>query len=202
MHENNESTDIAEKLVDAIDEETESNQARDGLTKNERKIETKRMSERERKAEELRKQLRKRNLGLLNYRWPASMLIFSGIMAIMSNFLQVMTRLAGVPPEVGFNTFIDAFVLSGGVIYLFPIIAGSFMIVLSYFSYNNPKATWLALIPALMLFMAGGTVYYLITFAVTAQPELTGLIYATGVPISMFIAGGIALLAIYMREKE
>jgi hypothetical protein len=187
---------------DAIDEETESNQARDGLTKNERKIETKRMSERERKAEELRKQLRKRNLGLLNYRWPASMLIFSGIMAIMSNFLQVMTRLAGVPPEVGFNTFIDAFVLSGGVIYLFPIIAGSFMIVLSYFSYNNPKATWLALIPALMLFMAGGTVYYLITFAVTAQPELTGLIYATGVPISMFIAGGIALLAIYMREKE
>jgi hypothetical protein len=202
MHENNESTDIAEKLVDAIDEETESNQARDGLTKNERKIETKRMSERERKAEELRKQLRKRNLGLLNYRWPASMLIFSGIMAIMSNFLQVMTRLAGVPPEVGFNTFIDAFVLSGGAIYLFPIIAGSFMIVLSYFSYTNPKATWLALIPALMLFMAGGTVYYLITFAVTAQPELTGLIYATGVPISMFIAGGIALLAIYMREKE
>jgi ABC-type multidrug transport system fused ATPase/permease subunit len=202
MHENNEPTEIAEELIDAVDEEAGPDEVRDGLTKGERQIETKRMSERERKAEELRKQLRKRSLGLLNYRWPAMLLIFSGIMSIMSNFLQVMTRLAGVPPEVGFNTFIDAYILSGGVIYLFPIIAGSFMIVLSYFSYTNPRATWLALIPALMLFMAGGTVYYLITFAVTAQPELTGLIYATGVPISMFIAGGIALIAIYMREKE
>jgi ABC-type multidrug transport system fused ATPase/permease subunit len=202
MHENNEPAEIAEELIDAVDEEAGPDEVRDGLTKGERQIETKRMSERERKAEELRKQLRKRSLGLLNYRWPAMLLIFSGIMSIMSNFLQVMTRLAGVPPEVGFNTFIDAYILSGGVIYLFPIIAGSFMIGLSYFSYTNPRATWLALIPALMLFMAGGTVYYLITFAVTAQPELTGLIYATGVPISMFIAGGIALIAIYMREKE
>jgi hypothetical protein len=203
MNEENESTDIAEEIVDAIDEEAGPDESRDGLTKRERQIESKRMSERERKAEELRKQLRKRSLGLLNYRWPAMMLIFSGIMAIMSNFLQVMTRLPGVPPEVGFNTFIDAFFLSGGgVIFLFPIIAGSFMILLSYFSYTNPKATWLAIIPALMLFMAGGTVYYLITFGVTAQPELTGLIYATGVPLSMFIAGGIDLLAVYMREKE
>jgi hypothetical protein len=202
MHEDNESSDIAKELVDAIDEEAESDQATDGLTKRERHVEKRRMSERERKAEELRKQLRKRNLGLLNYRWPAAMLILAGIMAIMSNFLQVMTRLEGVPPEVGFNTFIDAYYLSGGVIYLFPVIAGSFMIVLSYFSYTTPKATWLALIPALMLFMAGATVYGLVTFAVTAQPELTGLIYATGVPVSMFIAGGIALLAIYMREKE
>jgi hypothetical protein len=202
MNENNESVDIAEELVDAIDEETGPDEARDGLTKPERQIESKRMSERERKAEELRKQLRKRSLGLLNYRWPAMMLIFGGIMGIMSNFLQVMTRLEGIPPEVGFDTFVDAFYRTGGTIYLFPVIAGSFMIVLSYFSYTNPKATWLAIIPALMLFMAGGTVYYLITFAVTAQPEYTGLIYATGVPISMFIAGVIALLAIYMREKE
>jgi len=202
MHEDNESIDIAEDLVDAIDEEAGPDEARDGLTQRERQIESKRMSERERKAEELRKQLRKRSLGLLNYRWPAVILVFSGIMAIMSNFLQVMTRLEGVPPEVGFNTFIDAYILSGGVIYLFPIVAGSFMIVLSYFSYTNPKATWLALIPAMMLFMAGGSVYFLVTFAVSFQPELTGLIYATGVPISMIIAGGIALLAIYMREKE
>jgi hypothetical protein len=202
MHEDNESSDIAEKLVDAVDEEAVTNRATDGLTKRERHIEKRRMSERERRAEELRKQLRKRNLGLLNYRWPAAMLVFTGIMAIMTNFLQVMTKLEGVPPEVGFNTFIDAFTRSGGAIYLFPVIAGSFMIILSYFSYTNPKATWLALIPAMMLFMAGGTVYYLVTFAVTAQPEYTGLIYATGVPLSMFIAGGIALLAIYMREKE
>ena len=202
MNEENESTDIAEELIDAVDEEAGPDDVRDGLTKRERQIESKRMSERERKAEELRKQLRKRSLGLLNYRWPAMMLVFSGIMAIMSNFLQVMTRLEGVPPDVGFNTFIDAFILSGGSIYLFPIIAGSFMIVLSFFSYRNPKATWLALIPAMMMFMAGGSVYFLVTFAVTFQPELTGLIYATGVPISMLLSGGIDLLAIYMREKE
>jgi hypothetical protein len=202
MNEDNDSTEIAEKLVNAIDEKAKPDEAKDGLTKRERHIESKRMSEREKKAEELRKQLRKRNLGLLNYRWPAMMLIFSGIMAIMSNFLQVMTRLEGVPPDVGFNTFLDALYLSGGAIYIFPIIAGAFMIVLSYFSYTNPRATWLALIPALMMFMAGGSVYFLITFAVSFQPELTGLIYATGVPISMFISGGIALLAIYMREKE
>ncbi len=202
MNEENESTDIAEELIDAVDEEAGPDDVRDGLTKRERQIESKRMSERERKAEELRKQLRKKSLGLLNYRWPAMMLIFSGIMAIMSNFLQVMTRLEGVPPDVGFNTFIDAFILSGGSIYLFPIIAGSFMIILSFFSYTNPRATWLALIPAMMMFMAGGSVYFLVTFAVTFQPELTGLIYATGVPISMLLSGGIDLLAIYMREKE
>ena len=202
MHEDKESTDLAEELVDAIDEDAEPDQAGDGLTVRERHIESKRMSERERKAEELRKQLRKRSLGLLNYRWPAMMLVFCGIMAIMSNFLQVMTRLEGVPPEVGFNTYIDAFLITGGVFFLFPVIAGSFMIMLSYFAYRTPKATWLALIPSMMLFMAGGTVYFLVTFAVSAQPELTGLIYATGVPLSMLIAGGIALLAIYMREKE
>jgi hypothetical protein len=203
MHEEDESSDKAEEIAHAVDEKVRSNQADDGLTERERQIEKRKMSEREKKAHELRKQLRKRNLGLLNYRWPAAMLILTGIMAITSNFLQVMTRKEGVPSEVGFNTFIEAFFLTGGgVIYIFPVIAGSFMIVLSYFSYSNPKATWLALIPALMLFMAGGTVYFLVTFAVTAQPELTNLIYATGVPVSMFIAGGIALLAIYMREKE
>lgn len=202
MNDDNESAEMAEELIDAIDEDASPDDVRDGLTKRERQIESKRMSERERKAEELRKQLRRRSLGLLNYRWPAMMLIFSGIMAIMSNFLQVMTRLEGVPPDVGFNTFIDAFVLSGGSIYLFPLIAGSFMIILSFFSYTNPKATWLALIPAMMMFMAGGSVYFLVTFAVTFQPELTGLIYATGVPISMILSGGIDLLAIYMREKE
>lgn len=202
MNDDNESAEMAEELIDAIDEDASPDDIRDGLTKRERQIESKRMSERERKAEELRKQLRRRSLGLLNYRWPAMMLIFSGIMAIMSNFLQVMTRLEGVPPDVGFNTFIDAFVLSGGSIYLFPLIAGSFMIILSFFSYTNPKATWLALIPAMMMFMAGGSVYFLVTFAVTFQPELTGLIYATGVPISMILSGGIDLLAIYMREKE
>ena len=202
MHEDKESPDLAEEIIDAVDEDADVDQAGDGLTSRERHIESKRMSEREKKAEELRKQLRKRSLGLLNYRWPAAMLVFGGIMAVMSNFLQVMTRLEGVPLEVGFDTYIDAFLKTWGAVYLFPVIAGSFMIVLSYFAYTTPKATWLAIVPSLMLFMAGGTVYYLVTFAVTAQPELTGLIYATGVPLSMFISGAIALLAIYMRERE
>ncbi|RDE12828.1 MAG: hypothetical protein C4K48_09480, partial [Candidatus Thorarchaeota archaeon] len=92
MREDEESPDLAEELVDAVDEDAEIDQASDGLTIRERHIESKRMSERERKAEELRKQLRKRSLGLLTYRWPAMMLVFCGIMAIISNFLQVMTR--------------------------------------------------------------------------------------------------------------
>ncbi|MBN2231127.1 MAG: hypothetical protein JW779_16200 [Candidatus Thorarchaeota archaeon] len=193
---------MAEDLIDAVDDEIETEEVSDGLTPGERKIEKKKVSEREKRAEELRKQLRKRNLGMLNYRWPAMLLFFGGIMSIMTNFLQVMTRLTGLPPEVGFDTFIDALYRTGGVIYVFPIIGGAFMIVLSYFAYTTPKLTWLAIIPSLMMFMAGGTVYFLITFAVSAQPEYTGLIYATGVPLVMFIAGAIALIAIYMREKE
>jgi hypothetical protein len=76
------------------------------------------------------------------------------------------------------------------------------MIALSYFSYTNPRATWLALIPAAMLGMAGATVYFLVTFAVTADPTLEGLIYASPTPLSMIVAGVIALLAIALKEKE
>ena len=94
------------------------------------------------------------------------------------------------------------FDMTGGVIYMFPLVAGIFMIVLSYFSYTTPRTTWLAIIPAILMAMSGGTVYFLITFAVTADPTLTDHIYGTGVPISMFIAALIALLAIWMRERE
>jgi hypothetical protein len=139
---------------------------------------------------------------MLTYRWPAYVLILGGLLAITTEFLQVMVREPGVPPEVGFNTFIDALLRSGGIIYLFPIIGGVFMIVLSYFAYTNPRATWLALIPAAMLGMSGGTVYFLVTFAVTADPTLEGLIYASPTPISMIIAAAIALLAVALKEKE
>jgi len=204
MDENNSnSEDMAEDIIDAIDDEADSDHIDDGLTKKERDIEISRESERQRKALELRKQLRKRQLGMLSYRWPAYMLVAGGLLAISTNFLEVMVRLPGVPPEVGFSTFIDALLLSGGgVIYLFPLIAGIFMIALSYFAFTNPRATWLAIIPAAMLGMAGGTVYFLVTFAVTFDPSLDGLIYATPIPLSMIIAGVIALLAIALREKE
>ncbi len=196
------SEDMADELIDAIDEEADSD-AVDGLTEREREIEVSRESERQRKAQELKKQLRKRQLGLINYRWPALVLILGGIMAIMSQFLKVMERdLAVIPPEVGFDTFVDAFMRTGGPIYLFPVISGAFMIILSYFAYSNPRATWLAIIPAALLIMSGGTVYFLITLGVSAQPQYTDFIYATPVALSMVIAGVVALLAIAMKEAE
>jgi hypothetical protein len=196
------SEDMAEDLIDAIDDVSDEDDIGDGLTKKEREIDVSRESERQRKAQELRKQLRRRQLGILTYRWPAFVLILGGFLAITTEFLQVMIREPGVPPEVGFNTFIDALLRSGGVIYLFPVIGGVFMIALSYFAYKNPRATWLALIPAAMLAMAGGTVYFLVTFAVTADPTLEGLIYASPTPIYMIIAAVIALLAVALKEKE
>ena len=199
------SEDMAEDLIDAIDDEADSDYEDDGLTKKEREVEVSRESERQRKALELKKQLRKRQLGMLTYRWPAVVLVFGGILAIMTNFLEVMVREPGIPPEVGFSTFIDALLQTGGIIYLFPLIAGVFMIILSYYAYTNPRATWLAFIPAAMLGMSGATVYYLITFAVTpplGNPDFTGLIYATSIPMSMIIAGIIALLAVALKEKE
>ncbi|OLS28263.1 MAG: hypothetical protein ThorAB25_19120 [Candidatus Thorarchaeota archaeon AB_25] len=196
------SEDMAEDLIDAIDDVSDEDDVGDGLTKKEREIDVSRESERQRKAQELRKQLRRRQLGILTYRWPAFVLIVGGFLAITTEFLQVIIREPGVPPEVGFNTFIDALLRSGGVIYLFPVIGGVFMIVLSYFAYKNPRATWLALIPAAMLAMAGSTVYFLVTFAVTADPTLEGLIYASPTPISMIIAAVVALLAVALKEKE
>ena len=197
------SEDMAEDLIDAIDDEADSDSVDDGLTKNEREIEVSRESERQRKAQELKKQLRKRQLGILTYRWPAIVLIFGGLLAISSEFLQVMVREPGVPPEVGIDTYFEAvFRPGGGVFFLTPLIAGIFMIVLSYFSYSNPKATWLALIPAGLLGMAGAYVFFLVTFAVTIDPSLAGLIYASPAALSMIIAGVIALFAIALKEKE
>jgi hypothetical protein len=201
MTDEKDSTEMAEDLVDAIDDEAGSKD--DGLTKRERKIESSRVAERERKAEELRKQLRKRNLGMLNYKWATATLIIGGILGIASNFMQAMTRgPLSLAADVGFYNFLDAFVQTGGAIYLFPIIAGAFMIILSYFSYTTPKYTWLALIPGVMLAMAGFIVYFLITFAVTAQPELTDDLYAAFAPIFMIIAAATNLVAIALKERE
>ncbi|MFW9795256.1 MAG: hypothetical protein ACFFEE_13190 [Candidatus Thorarchaeota archaeon] len=202
VDEDYDSEEMADELIDAIDEEADSDTA-DGLTKREREVEESRESERARKAQELKKQLRRRQLGLINYRWPAAVLILGGILSIFTEFILVMYRdPVVIPPEVGFDTFLEAFVRSGGVIYIFPIIAGAIMIILSYFAYSNPRMTWFAIIPAMLLIMSGATVYFLVTFAVTAQPEFAGYIYASGGPLTMIIAGVVALLAIAMKERE
>ncbi|MHA1928745.1 MAG: hypothetical protein ACTSV2_09235, partial [Candidatus Thorarchaeota archaeon] len=104
--------------------------------------------------------------------------------------------------EVGFHNFIEAFSKTGGAIYLFPIVAGVIMIILGYFAYTTPKYAWLALIPAIMLGMAGGTVYFLVTFAVDNQPHLTGKIFASITPLVMFFAAGLNLVAIAVKETE
>jgi len=202
MKEEKDSTDMAEDLVDAIDNEAEQKDVDDGLTKRERSIEISRTAEREKKAQKLKKQLRKRSLGMLNFRWPMYLLVIGGIIAIITTFLQIMVRTPVVPLEIGFYNFIEAFGRTGGAIYLFPIIAGVIMIILGYFAYTTTKYAWLALIPAIMLGMAGGTVYFLITFAVNNQPELTGEIYASIIPLVMFFAAGLNLVAIAVKETE
>jgi len=202
MIDEKDSTEMAEGLVDAIDDEAGPHDAGDGLTKRERSIEVSRVTERERKAEELRKQLRKRSLGMLNYRWAAGSLVIGGILAIISNFMQAMTRGAIVPPEVGFDTFWDGFLLYGGVYFILPIISGVFMIILAYFAYSTPKYTWLALIPGMILAMAGLFVYFLVTFAVTYQPEFTDVLYVAIAPIIMIVSAVFNLVAIALREKE
>ena len=202
MADDKDSAEMAEDLIDTVNKDARDKKRDDGLTKRERHIEVSRVHEREKKAEELRKQLRKRNLGLLNYRWAAGLLLIGGIISIITNFMQVMTRSAVVPPEVGFYNFIEAFQRTGGAIYLFPATAGAIMIILSYFAYTTPKYTWLALIPTMLLAWSGGTVLFLITFAVTAQPDLTGEILATATPYLMIILAVINVIAIIVRERE
>ncbi|TFG98939.1 hypothetical protein E4H12_04430 [Candidatus Thorarchaeota archaeon] len=200
MTDEKDSTEMAEDLVDAIDDEAGS--SNDGLTQRERRIESGRASEREKKAEELKKQLRKRSLGMLNYRWASGSLIIGGILAIISNFMQAMTRGPIVPPEVGFDTFWQAFMLYGGVYFILPIISGVFMIIIAYFAYTTPKYTWLALISGMMLAIAGLYVYFLITFAVTFQPELTDDLYAAFAPVIMIVSAVFNLVAIALKERE
>lgn len=191
----NDSEEMAEAIVDSFDD----SQDEDGLTKGERRIELDKESMRVRKAKELKKQLRRRELGMLNYRWSAMVLLFAGILSIWTEFLVVMIH----PPEIlGVDTFWITYIETGNVFFVFPLISGIIMIVLSYFAYSNPKATYLSVIPASMMAMAGIMIYYLVTYGVTAQPWLEGEILATGAPFSMLIIGFLALLTIQMREKE
>ncbi len=193
---NEESERMAEDMVDAVRENPDIKDNEDGLSPREREVEKDKEQERIRKAQELRKQLRKRELGILTYRWPAATLILSGVMAIFTQFQQVMVH----PPGIGFDTFLDVLFSGGSLFFAFPLIAGVFLIICGIFAYKDPRWPWVAAIPAMMMAMSGITVYFLITFAVTVDPD--AVIYATGTPFVMLIVALLALISITLREKE
>lgn len=193
----NDPEEMAEEIADAVLEESEMD-AEDGLTRKEKEVEKNKEEERARKARILKRQLRKRELGVLHYRWPAVILVIAGLLAISTEFLPVMVH----PPEVGFDTYFGVFMSTGGLFFLFPVLAGIILIISGVIAYNNPRAPYLSIIPAMMMTMAGAMVYFLVSFAVTFDPNMEGQVFATGVPISMFIIAIAALLSIAMREKE
>ncbi|MFX0107822.1 MAG: hypothetical protein ACFE7R_06045, partial [Candidatus Hodarchaeota archaeon] len=185
--------EMASEIIDAAQEEEQD----DGLTKGEREIESKKEAERIRKAKKLRKQLRKRELGLLQYKWPAAMLILTGILAIWTEFVVIWTQ---NPVVYGFDTFWGGFTFSGNVFFLFPAISGIILIVSGYLAYSNPKATFLSIIPSMMMSMAGGQIYFLISVVTMANEDIE--LVPTGAPVTMFIVGLVALLSIFLRERE
>ena len=185
------SSDMAEDILGSLEEEED-----DGLTKRERSIERTKEQERIEKAKELRKQLRKRELGILKYRWPMAVLVLSGLMAIWTQFLQVMVR----PSDIGFDSYFTAFLEFGNPFYLSPTIAAIMMIIIGIISYRDSRAPYFAVIPAMLIAMDGALIYYLVSFALAFDPDLA--IAATGTPLSMIVIGVTCLFAIAMRERE
>ncbi len=190
-------SEMSDAIIDAVKEDRADSE--DALSKRERKVEMSKEEERIQKAKELKKQLRKRELGILRYRWPAAILIISGVFSIVSEFLDVWNN---TQLFYGFNTYWEAFLFSPNVFWLFPLICGCILILIGFFAYARPKFTFLAVIPAMMMTMAGALPYFLIDLVGIANPDAIGDIQATLVPIQMFIVAVLCLLAIAMREKE
>ncbi len=200
-----EADELAEAIVEAVEDERSTLEDEDAFSKKERQAELDKEQERIRRAKELRKQLRRRELGLLYYRWPAAVLLLSGILAIFTEFLVIWVQ---EEPVYGFNSFWEAFVSTtpSSIFWLFPLISGVVMITLAFFAYSRPKTTFVAIIPAMMMVMSGSQVYFLVTAAHTAA-YLAGVpiefyFAATGTPIQMVVVGLLGLLAIAIREKE
>jgi hypothetical protein len=187
-----EPSDMADEIVDSV----ENNDEEDGLTARERSIEHSKEEERILKAKELRRQLRKRELGILKYRWPMAILVLSGLMAIWTQFLQVMVR----PPDIGFDSYLTAFIEYGNLFFLTPTIAGVIMIIIGIVSYQDSRGPYLSVIPSMLMIIAGAMIYYLVSFALAFDPEAA--IAATGTPLSMIVIGVTALFSIGMRERE
>jgi hypothetical protein len=188
------SSDMADKIVRSVREEQKND---DGLTKRERSIEENKQAERVRKAKELRKQLRKKELGLVQYRWSMITLLAAGLLSIWTEFLPVMVH----PVGVGFDNFVDGFARSsGGAFFLFPVIAGEIMIVCGLLAYDNPKFAWVSLVPGMMMAMCWMTVNFLITFALEVDPSAP--YSATLTPFAMLLLALLTVLAVLLRNEE
>lgn len=201
----NQTDKMASEIIKAVKDEQAATDHEEALSNAEAEVEKGKERERIRKAKELRKQMRKREIGFLNYRWPAAVLFLSGILAITTEFLTVWVQ---EEPVYSFYTFWEAFTnpASISIFWIFPIIAGILMMVLSYFAYSRPRATYWAVIPAMLMAMAGLYVYFLVTYAYTAA-EIAGVpidftFSATGIPLTMVIVALLAILSIAIREKE
>ncbi|MHA1771819.1 MAG: hypothetical protein ACTSYL_07800 [Candidatus Thorarchaeota archaeon] len=190
-----ESKEMAEKLIDAATSEGSSVED-DGLTKREREIERRVEEERKKKGTAALRRLKERKMGVLNYRWPAIILAGAGVLSIWSEFLVVMVHPAGI----GFDTFLQAYLEHGSIFFVFPIISGVFLFMCAFWAYEDPRGAFLSIIPAMMMAMSGMTVYYLVSFALAANPNVG--VSATGAPFTMILAAVLCLLAIVMRERE
>jgi hypothetical protein len=188
------SSRMAEEITRSVDEEKASQD--DGLTLRERSIAKSKEEERIRKARELKKQLRKRELGIVRYRWPAITLLLSGVLSVWTEFLAVMVH----PPDAGFDSFFDATLSQyGGGFFLFPAIAGAIMILCGVFAYTNPRATFFSVFPAMMMAMAGMYVFFLTSIGQQLDP--TGY-SVTGTPFTMLLIALLSIMSILLREKE
>jgi hypothetical protein len=197
--------EMASEIIKAVRQEESATSKEEALSKAETEVEKGKERERIRKAKELRKQMRKREMGFLNYRWPAGVLLLSAVLAFFTEFLTIWVQ---EEPVYGFYTFWEAFTTpsSTSIFWLFPVISGILMIILAYFSYSRPRATYWAVIPAMLMAMAGSQVYFLVTAAYTAA-EIAGTpinfdFGVTGTPLEMVIIALLAILSIAVREKE
>ncbi|MFW9804392.1 MAG: hypothetical protein ACFFFC_17170 [Candidatus Thorarchaeota archaeon] len=192
------SNELASEIIDAVEEDMDEE---DALAKRERKIEDKIEEERRKKAKELKKQLRRKELGLLQYKWPALVLGLTGILSIWTEFLVVMYH----DPGIGFDTFWEVFLFGSGslqaynIFFIFPLISGAILFALGYFAYANPKATYLSVFPAMMMAMSGMNVYFWISVALQAFPSAS--VSATATPMTMLLIGVLSLLSILLRER-
>lgn len=195
-----EAAELSESIVEAVEKDQSKATDEDTLSRREKKIESTKEQERIQKARALKKQLRKRELGILRYRWPAAVLIITGMFSIITQFLPVWVQ-DELEPAYGFNTYMEGFFFNGNVFFLFPVISGIILIAIGFFAYTRPKATYWAVAPAMMMAMAGSFVYLLIEVALSV-PGVEVVISATGTPLQMLVTVILSLLAIALREKE
>ncbi|MBD3408541.1 MAG: hypothetical protein GF411_20625 [Candidatus Lokiarchaeota archaeon] len=196
-HDDSQSEESEEMATEIIDSVLDDSEEEDGLSSKERTAEAARQAERIARAKQLRKKLRRRELGVLRFRWPAAIMIISGIISIWSEFLVVFDQ---QNPFYQFNTFFEAFQLQPNIFWVFPIIAGVGYIILGIIAYFDSRAPWLGLIPAMLIVMSGGFMYMMVSFAYAADDNAA--ISATGIPMTMMLMGLMGLVSIFMREKE